>query len=80
MEADTKRALETLQEVAASASVARVGITILSGKPSEALPEYALRDGYQLLVVGRRGRGSEYGDPRKHGRAARECLISFLIS
>jgi nucleotide-binding universal stress UspA family protein len=58
VEADTKRALETLQELAASASVAHVGITILSGKPSEALPEYALRDGYQLLVVGRRGRGA----------------------
>lgn len=58
VEADTKGALETLQGMAASAGVAHVGITILSGKPSEALPEYALRDGYQLLVVGRRGRGA----------------------
>ena len=58
VEADTKRALETLQGMAASASVAHLGITILSGKPSEALPEYALRDGYQLLVVGRRSRGA----------------------
>ena len=58
VEADTKRALETMQGMAASAGVAHLGITILSGKPSEALPEYALRDGYQLLVVGRRGRGA----------------------
>lgn len=58
VEADTKRALETLHGIAAVASVAHVGITILSGKPSEALPEYALRDGYQLVVVGRRGRGA----------------------
>lgn len=58
VKADTRRALETLQGMAASASVAHLGITILSGKPSEALPEYALRDGYQLLVVGRRGRGA----------------------
>jgi nucleotide-binding universal stress UspA family protein len=58
VEADTKRALETLQGMAASASVAHVGITILAGKPSEALRDYALRDGYQLLLVGRRGRGA----------------------
>jgi nucleotide-binding universal stress UspA family protein len=58
VKADTRRALETLQGMAASASVAQLGIMILSGKPSEALPEYALRDGYQLLVVGRRGRGA----------------------
>ncbi len=58
VKADTEHALETLQGMAASASVAHLGITILSGKPSEALPEYALREGYQLLVVGRRGRGA----------------------
>jgi nucleotide-binding universal stress UspA family protein len=58
VKADTERALETLQGMAASASVANLGITILSGKPSEVLPDYALRDGYQLLVVGRRGRGA----------------------
>jgi nucleotide-binding universal stress UspA family protein len=58
VEADTKRALETMQGMAASAGVAHLGITILSGKPSEALPEYALRERYQLLVVGRRGRGA----------------------
>jgi nucleotide-binding universal stress UspA family protein len=58
VEADTQRALETMRGIAASASVAHLGITILSGKPAEALPEYALRDGYQLLVVGRRGRGA----------------------
>jgi nucleotide-binding universal stress UspA family protein len=31
---------------------------ILSGRPADALSEHALRDGYQLLVVGRRGRGA----------------------
>jgi len=58
VEGDTKRALETLQGIAAAASVAHLGITILSGKPSEALPEYALREEYKLVVVGRRGRGA----------------------
>ena len=58
VKADTERALETLREMAASTSVAHVGITILSGRPADALPEYALRDGYQLIVVGRRGRGA----------------------
>jgi nucleotide-binding universal stress UspA family protein len=58
VKADTKHALETLRGMAASASVAHLGITILSGRPADALPEYALRDGYQLLVVGRRGRGA----------------------
>ena len=58
VKADTERALDTLQGMAASASVANLGITVLSGKPSEALPDYALRDGYQLVVVGRRGRGA----------------------
>jgi nucleotide-binding universal stress UspA family protein len=58
VQADTKRALETLRGMAASATVAHLGITILSGRPAEALPQYGLRDGYQLLVVGRRGRGA----------------------
>lgn len=58
VKSDTEHALETLRGMAASASVAHLGITILSGRPADALPEYALRDGYQLLVVGRRGRGA----------------------
>ena len=37
VEADTEHALQTLQGMAASASVGHLGITILSGKPSEAL-------------------------------------------
>jgi nucleotide-binding universal stress UspA family protein len=57
-QADTRRALESLRAVAAAASVSEPGITILSGRPAEALTAYALRDGYQLLVVGRRGRGA----------------------
>jgi nucleotide-binding universal stress UspA family protein len=57
-QADTKRALKRLRAMAASASVSGPGITILSGRPADALSEYALRDGYQLLVVGRRGRGA----------------------
>jgi nucleotide-binding universal stress UspA family protein len=58
VQADTERALETLRGMAASASVAHLGITILSGRPAEALPKHGLREGYQLLVVGRRGRGA----------------------
>jgi nucleotide-binding universal stress UspA family protein len=58
VEADTKRALATLRSVAASANVAKPGITILSGRPADALSEYAQRDGYELVVVGHRGRGA----------------------
>lgn len=55
---DTERALESLRAMVASSSVPGPGIIILSGRPADALTEYALRDGYQLLVVGRRGRGA----------------------
>jgi nucleotide-binding universal stress UspA family protein len=44
--------------MAASASVSAPGIMMLSGRPADALSEHALRDGYHLLVVGRRGRGA----------------------
>jgi nucleotide-binding universal stress UspA family protein len=57
-QADTKRALEGLRAMAASAKVSGPGIVVLSGRPADALSDYALRDGYQLLVVGRRGRGA----------------------
>ena len=57
-QADTKRALERLRAMAASASISAPGVVILSGRPADALSEHALRDGYQLLVVGRRGRGA----------------------
>jgi nucleotide-binding universal stress UspA family protein len=57
-QADTKRALERLRAMAASANVSAPGIIILSGRPADALSERTLRDGYQLLVVGRRGRGA----------------------
>jgi nucleotide-binding universal stress UspA family protein len=56
--ADTERALESLRVMAASSTVSDPGIIMLSGRPADALTEYALRDGYQLLVVGRRGRGA----------------------
>jgi nucleotide-binding universal stress UspA family protein len=57
-QADTKRALESLRAMAESASVAGPGVVTLSGRPADALSGYALRDGYQLVVVGRRGRGA----------------------
>ena len=57
-QADTKRALEVLRAMAESASVSAPGVMILSGRAAEALSEHALRDGYQLLVVGHRGRGA----------------------
>ena len=57
-QADTRRALERLRAMAASAIVSGPGIIILSGRPADALTEFALRDGFQLLVVGRRGRGA----------------------
>ena len=65
-QADTKRALEGLRAMAASASAPAPGIIILSGRPADALSEFALRDGYQLLVVGRLGPRSQQGNRREH--------------
>ena len=57
-QADTKRALEVLRAIAESASVSAPGVGSSGVEPAEALSEHALRDGYQLLVVGHRGRGA----------------------
>jgi nucleotide-binding universal stress UspA family protein len=57
-EADVKRARETLRSAAALADVPEPGIVLLSGRPADALSEYAQRNGYELVVVGRRGRGA----------------------
>ena len=57
-QADANRALEVLRAMAEWASVSAPGVMILSGRAANALSEHALRDGYQLLVVGRRGRGA----------------------
>jgi nucleotide-binding universal stress UspA family protein len=56
-EADVKRARETLRSAAALADVPEPGIVLPSDRPADALSD-AQRNGYELLVVGRRGRGA----------------------
>jgi nucleotide-binding universal stress UspA family protein len=56
--ADSKQALDTLRKTATAANVPDLGMTILSGRPADALSEHARQEGYHLLVVGRRGRGA----------------------
>jgi nucleotide-binding universal stress UspA family protein len=56
--ADSKQALDTLRKTAMVANVPELGMTLLSGRPADALSEHARQEGYHLLVVGRRGRGA----------------------
>jgi nucleotide-binding universal stress UspA family protein len=55
---NTKRAVESLERSAEAANVTEPGMVLLSGRPADALTDQARHEGYQLLVVGRRGRGA----------------------
>jgi len=56
---DTERlAVEELNRLAASVEVPRPATVVLVGKPSAALAKHAVEEGYELLVVGRRGHGA----------------------
>jgi nucleotide-binding universal stress UspA family protein len=57
-EPDRKRALAILEDAAALVSASQPGTILLSGRPADALSAHARGDGYELLVVGRRGRGA----------------------
>lgn len=56
---DTERlAVVELNRIAASVEVPRPATVVLVGNPAAALAKHAAGDGYELLVVGRRGHGA----------------------
>jgi nucleotide-binding universal stress UspA family protein len=56
---DTERlAVDGLTRVAASVEEPRPGTVVLVGRPSTELAKHAADEGFQLLVVGRRGHGA----------------------
>jgi nucleotide-binding universal stress UspA family protein len=56
---DTERlAIEGLEGLAASVGAIAPDTVLLVGQPAEALIEHAAEDGYEVLVVGRRGHGA----------------------
>jgi nucleotide-binding universal stress UspA family protein len=55
---NARRAVEALERSAHSVGVPEPGMVLLTGRPSDALTRQAVEGGYQLIVVGRRGRGA----------------------
>lgn len=54
---DERRAMRVLETAVERSGRAHAGTELLHGRPSEVLVEVAARDGYELLVVGKRGAG-----------------------
>lgn len=55
---DEERAAEFLETAASSIETHTPGRVLLSGQPADALIRYATEEGYDLLAIGRRGRGA----------------------
>jgi nucleotide-binding universal stress UspA family protein len=55
---NAERAVRLLEESAASTHPLKPGTLLLFGEPAGALTSHASEDGYELLVIGRRGRGA----------------------
>lgn len=55
---DAERAIRSLEASVASTDAHEPGTILLSGQPAEALTKHASEEGYELLVIGRRGRGA----------------------
>ncbi len=53
-----RRAAQSLEQAAASIETQRPSAVILTGRPADALMRYAAEQGYELIVIGRRGRGA----------------------
>jgi nucleotide-binding universal stress UspA family protein len=53
-----RRAVETLERVASSVEARRPGAVVLTGRPADALMRYAVDEGYEVIAIGRRGRGA----------------------
>ena len=56
--AEGRREAEADLRRAAEATELAPGTVLLSGRPAEALRKYAVEEGYELMTVGRRGRGA----------------------
>jgi nucleotide-binding universal stress UspA family protein len=55
---DEERATDLLEAAASSVENLDPGRVLLSGQPAEALIRYASEQGYDLIAIGRRGRGA----------------------
>lgn len=55
---NAERAVQHLEESAASTHPHEPGTVLLAGEPAGALTRHASEEGYDLLVIGRRGRGA----------------------
>jgi nucleotide-binding universal stress UspA family protein len=53
-----RRAVETLERAASSVEAQRPSAVILTGRPADALMRYAADEGYEVISIGRRGRGA----------------------
>ena len=54
---DERRAAALLEDLGRRSGRQGVGLELLHGNPARALVEFAAGDGYELVVVGKRGRG-----------------------
>jgi nucleotide-binding universal stress UspA family protein len=52
-----REAIASLERLVDQPSTPKPGAVVLSGRPADALVRYAQAEGYEILVVGRRGRG-----------------------
>jgi nucleotide-binding universal stress UspA family protein len=55
---EEERATELLEAAASSVEDLDPGRVLLSGQPADALIGYAIEEGYDVLAIGRRGRGA----------------------
>ncbi len=55
---DKERAVELLEAAASSIQTHTPGRVLLTGQPADALMNHATEQGYDLLAIGRRGRGA----------------------
>jgi nucleotide-binding universal stress UspA family protein len=53
-----RRAVETLERAARSVEPQRPSAVILTGRPADALMRYAAEEGFEVIAIGRRGRGA----------------------
>ncbi len=53
-----RKAVETLERAASSVDAQQPSAVILTGRPADALMRYAADEGYEVISIGRRGRGA----------------------
>lgn len=53
-----RSAAKALERLASSVEVQRPSAVILTGRPADALMRYAADEGYEVIAIGRRGRGA----------------------